>query len=253
MPVLPICRTAAAAALVLAVALPPRLAGAAEALAAVASNFAKPVAELVTRFEAKTGHTVKVSLGSTGKLYAQITHGAPFDLFLAADQERPRRLEAEGGAVDGSRFTYAEGRLALIRAGGGPVEFERLMDGGFRKLALANPKLAPYGLAAEQSLRHAGVWERVAARLVYGENIGQAYTLVATGNADSGLVALSQVKGMADPPAYWLVPADWHEPIRQDAVLVQRGKGNEAAEGFLAYLRSAAAREIIGDFGYGTP
>ncbi len=231
----------------------PRPVWAAEATVTVATNFLPAMQILADHYQAENGHRLKLVSGSTGKLYAQIIHGAPFDLFLAADQERPRRLEAEGAAVDGSRFTYAVGRLALIRAGGGPVEFQRLMDGGFRKLALANPKLAPYGLAAEQSLRHAGVWERVAARLVYGENIGQAYTLVATGNADSGLVALSQVKGMADPPAYWLVPADWHEPIRQDAVLVQRGKGNEAAEGFLAYLRSGAAREIIGDFGYGTP
>lgn len=226
---------------------------AAEATIAAATNFVPPLRVLVERYQAESGHRLKLVPGSTGKLYAQITHGAPFDVFLAADQERPRRLEADGGAVAGSRFTYAEGGLVLIRAGGGPVDFAGLMDGGFRKLALANPKLAPYGLAAEQALRHAGVWERVAARLVFGENIGQAYTLVATGNADAGLVALSQVKSMADPPAYWLVPSDWYPAIRQDAVLVKRGEGNEAAEGFLAFLRSGPAREIIRDFGYGTP
>jgi molybdate transport system substrate-binding protein len=230
-----------------------RPAEAAEATVAVATNFVPPLRILVERYEAGSGHRLKVVPGSTGKLFAQITHGAPFDVFLAADEERPRRLEAEGLGIAGSRFTFAEGRLALIRAGGGPVEFNRLMDGGFRKLALANPKLAPYGLAAEQALRHAGVWDRVAARLVYGENIGQAYTLVATGNADAGLVALSQVKGMADPPSYWLVPSDWHQAIRQDAVLVKRGEGNPAAEDFLAFLRSGPAREIIRDFGYGTP
>jgi molybdate transport system substrate-binding protein len=230
-----------------------RPAAAVEATVAVATNFVPPLRILVERYEAESGHRLKVVPGSTGKLYAQITHGAPFDVFLAADEERPRRLEADGLGGAGSRFTYAEGRLVLIRAGGGPVEFNRLMDGGFRKLALANPKLAPYGLAAEQALRHAGVWDRVAARLVYGENIGQAYTLVATGNADAGLVALSQVKGMADPPSYWLVPSDWHQAIRQDAVLVKRGEGNPAAEDFLAFLRSGPAREIIRDFGYGTP
>lgn len=231
----------------------PRAVWAAEATVAAATNFVPALQLLADRYQAESGHRLKLVPGSTGKLYAQIRHGAPFDVFLAADEERPRLLEADGGAVAGSRFTYAEGRLVLIRAGGGPVDFARLMDGGFRKLALANPKLAPYGAAAEQALRHAGAWEQVAARLVYGENIGQAYTLVATGNADAGLVALSQVKGTEPPPAHWLVPADWHRPIRQDAVLVQRGAGNAAAEGFLTYLRSEAARELIRDFGYATP
>ena len=226
---------------------------AAEATVAAATNFVPVLHALIAKFEAESGHGLKLVPGSTGKLYAQIRHGAPFDVFLAADQERPRLLEADGGAVAGSRFTYAEGRLVLIRAGGGPVDFAGLMDGGFRKLALANPKLAPYGLAAEQALRHAGVWERVAARLVYGENIGQSYTLVATGNADAGMVALSQVMGVAPQPAFWPVPSEWHQPIRQDAVLVQRGEGNPAAEGFLAFLRSPPGREIIRDFGYGTP
>lgn len=231
----------------------PRPAGAGEATVAVATNFVPALRILLEHYQTESGHRLKVVPGSTGKLYAQIIHGAPFDAFLAADQERPRLLEADSAGVPGSRFTYAEGCLVLIRSGGGPVEFDRLMEGGFRKLALANPKLAPYGLAAEQALRHAGVWERVAARLVFGENIGQAYTLVATGNADAGLVALSQVKSMAKPPAFWPVPADWHWPIRQDAVLLRRGKGNAAAAGFLAYLRRDAAREIIRDFGYRTP
>ncbi len=230
-----------------------RPAWAAEATIAAATNFVPVLRILEARFEAESGHRLKLVLGSTGTLYAQISHGAPFDIFLAADEERPRHLEDRSMGVAGSRFTYAEGRLVLIRAGGGPVDFNGLMDGGFRKLALANPKLAPYGAAAEQALRHAGVWERVAARLVYGENIGQAYTLVATGNADAGFVAFSQIAGMTDPPAFWLVPSDWHHAIRQNAVLTKRGAGNPAAEMFLAYLKSEAARKIIRDFGYGTP
>lgn len=251
MPVLPkfwtMCRTAAVAALVLTAVLTPRLALAAEALAAVAANFAKPVEALAARFQAETGHTIKVSLGSTGKLYAQIANGAPFDLFLAADQARPEKAEAEGLAVPGSRFTYASGRLALIRSDGGEPSLDFLKEGAFRHLAIANPKLAPYGLAAEQAMSGLGLLEQLRPKLVFGENIGQTFAMAATGNAEAGFVALSQVTGPR-----WVVPADLHAPIHQDAVLLTRSADNEAAKGFLAYLRSEEGRQIIRGFGYDT-
>ena len=222
---------------------------AAEALVAVAANFADAANRLAAGFAAMGGHQVVVTTGSTGKVYAQIRHGAPYDVFLSADTERPRLLEQDGLAVPGSRFTYAEGMLALIRADGGPVAFGMIQDGSFQKLALANPRLAPYGLAAEQALRSQGLWQTVQERLVFGENVGQAYALVATGNADLGFVALSQVL----TTNHWPVPPAWHEPIAQDAVLLNRAVANEAAIAFLAFLRTDAARQIIRDFGYRTP
>lgn len=222
---------------------------AAEALAAVAANFADAAKVLAAEFAAASAHRVIVTTGSTGKVYAQILHGAPFDLFLSADTDRPRLLERDGLIVPGSRFTYAEGRLALIRAGGGPVEFQMVQDSRFQKVALANPRLAPYGLAAEQALQSQGLWQAVQGRLVFGENVGQAYALVATGNADLGFVALSQVQKMN----HWPVPAAWHQPIAQDAVLLKRAALNEAATAFMAFLRTGPARQIIRDFGYRTP
>jgi molybdate transport system substrate-binding protein len=226
---------------------------AAEATVAVATNFVQAARVLAEGFGQQSGHRLKLVSGSTGKLYAQIRHGAPFDVLLAADTIRPERLVADGAALAGSRFTYAEGHLALIWAGGGAISFNQLKEGDFRKLALANPKLAPYGAAAEQVLRHEGLLERLRPQLVFGENIGQAYTLVATGNADAGMVALSQIMGLDVPPAFWLVPAEWHEPIRQDLVLLEHSKDNVAAAGFVDYLKTEAARQIIRDFGYATP
>ncbi len=230
----------------------PRPLAAAEALAAVAANFAKPVERLIADYEAASGHRIRATLGSTGKLYAQIAHGGPFDLFLAADQARPERLVAEELAVPDSRFTYAVGRLALIRSDGGQVGANLLRKADFRRLAIANPKLAPYGLAAEQTLAGLGLLDSLRGKLVFGENIGQTILMVTTGNAEAGLVALSLVSEPSDARSYWLVPADLHEPIRQDAVLLARAKGNPAAEGFLAYLRSPEGREAIQRYGYDT-
>lgn len=227
-------------------ALPLPAAGA-DALAAVASNFLKPAEQLAAAFQAESGHRVRLSAGSTGKLYAQISHGGPFDLFLSADEARPGLLEAEGLAVAGSRFTYAVGRLALIRSAGGEVGPDYLKAGGFRRLAIANPKLAPYGVASKQALRTLGFWEQMEPRLVYGENISQALAMVATGNAEAGLVAFSMVSGL-----HWKVPATLHEPVRQDVVLLKRAAKNEAARGFLAYLRSAEGQAAIRGFGYDT-
>jgi molybdate transport system substrate-binding protein len=220
---------------------------AAEALAAVAANFAKPAAELVARFGAETGHTVKVTLGSTGKLYAQIANGAPFDLLLAADQARPEQLVAQGLAAPDSRFTYASGRLVLVRADGGEPSLDFLKEAAFRHLAIGNPRLVPYGLAAEQAMAGLGLLEQLRPKLVLGENIGQTYAMVSTGNAQAGFVALSQVTG-----PHWLVPAGLHAPIHQDVVLLLRAANNEAARGFHAYLRSAEGRKLIQSFGYDT-
>jgi molybdate transport system substrate-binding protein len=241
------------AALLLALPAP---ANAAQALVAVAANFAVPLETLRATFERDSGHRLSVAIGSTGKLYAQIVHGAPFDVMLAADRERPRRLEAEGHAVAGSRLTYALGRLALwsrdvgrIGADGAAV----LRAGKFRRLAMANPDLAPYGAAARQALMALGLYDALRSRIVLGENIGQTFAMVATGNAELGFVALSSLRepDNAAGGSHWLVPAEFHEPIRQDAVLLVHGADNPAAQAFLAYLKSPAAQPLIVRFGYG--
>lgn len=237
-------------------AVPSEQARAAEALAAVATNFAEVMDALGPRFEAATGHRLRVSSGSTGKLYAQVRNGAPFDLFLAADQRRPELLETAGHAVSGSRFTYAIGRLTLwsadkdrIGADGAAV----LRRDDFRHLAIANPKLAPYGLAAQQALTALDLWKPLQDRIVQGENIGQAFSLVATGNAELGFVALSAVLSPRHKVtgSRWDVPVDLYEPIRQDAVLLSRGADNIAARAFLGFIQSAEARGIVARFGYG--
>lgn len=221
---------------------------------AVASNFADPLRPIARRFEAGTGHTVILSPGSTGKLFAQIVNGAPFDVFLAADTERPARLERDGVAVPGSRSTYAVGRLILWSPRPGYVD-ERgavLETGRFRHLAIANPKLAPYGKAAREVLEARGLWAALQGRLVRGENIGQAFQFVNSGNAELGLVAYAQVRRPGHPVAGfgWLVPQSLHAPIAQQAVLL---KDRDAARAFLAFLRSEAATEILRGFGYGIP
>lgn len=231
---------------------------AAEALVAVAANFADVVRQLEPGFRAATGHALAVSIGSTGQLYAQIRGGAPYDLLLAADQERPRRLAEEGLAVAGSRFTYAVGRLTLWSAAAeriGADGEETLRHGGFRHLALANPKLAPYGAAARQVMRRLGLWEVLRERLILGENVGQTFAMVASGNAELGFVALAQVLSSRNttPGSRWDVPARLHEPIRQDAVLLTRAADNLAARAFLGYLKSPTARSLIERSGYGTP
>lgn len=224
----------------------------AETTIAVASNFAATAKEVVKSFAAKTGHRAVLAFGSTGKLYAQIANGAPFDAFLAADRSRPQRAEAEGLAVAGSRFTYATGRLVLYSAdatrvdGAGKVLFSPRI---FRKLAVANPKTAPYGAAAREVLDKLGVYENVKARIVQGDNVQQTYQFVATRNAELGFIAYSLVKDTGQG-SIWMVPDSLYAPVRQDAVLLKKGEGNEAARAFIRFLQSTDARAIIERHGY---
>ena len=226
-----------------------------EAMIAVASNFDRTARELEAEFEKNGADSITIVSGSTGKLYAQIVNGAPFDAFLSADELRPSLLEAQGRAVRGSRFTYALGRLCLWspdprRVAGDGSQTLRAAD--FRRLAVANPRLAPYGAAALDTLRAFALDETLADRLVMGENVGQAYSMVATGNAELGFVALAQVLTLREAGAgsRWDVPAELHGPIRQDAVLLRHGESNTAASAFLRFLKSPAGRMLIQSFGY---
>jgi molybdate transport system substrate-binding protein len=225
---------------------------AAEITVAVATNFVGAMNALVERFEATSGHDVLVSSGSTGGHYAQIKNGAPFEAFFAADTERPRLLEAEGLAVPGSRFLYAVGRVALwsTRANYVDAEGRVLETGDFRHLAIANPELAPYGAAARDVLTARGLWDRLQPRLAMGQDIGQAYSFVQTGNADLGFVAWAQLKqpGREIAGSYWLVPESLHRPIEQEAVLL---RDVPAARALLEFMKSSEAREIIRGYGYG--
>lgn len=235
-------------------ALVPLAAPAAEVRVAVASNFLAPLETIAEALAAAGGPAVRAISGSTGRHYAQIVNGAPFDVFLAADQERPRRLEAEGLAVPGSRFTYARGRLVLWAAAGETLPEDGLggLDpAGVRRLAIANPRLAPYGRAAEEALRHAGLLAALESRIVHAENVGQALQYVVTGNASHGLVALSYARG-PQPPAgeRAVVPERWHAPVAQDAVLLRRAPSPGAARAFLDFLRGETAAVILADYGY---
>ncbi|MBC7804063.1 MAG: molybdate ABC transporter substrate-binding protein [Candidatus Parcubacteria bacterium] len=243
--------------LALAIALAAAPAAADEAQLAVAANFAGPVKQLADRFTQTTQHKLSISVGSTGKFYAQVKNGAPFDVFLSADDETPLRMEKEKLAVAGTRFTYAIGKLVLWSPSPGVVngKGEVLRKTEFKRLAIANPKLAPYGAAAQQTLEKLGVWQAVQGKLVMGENIAQTLQFVATGNAELGFVALSQIQEGGKPPAgsHWLVPQSLYDPIRQDAVLLARGGSNPAARLFLDFLRSAPARELVRSSGYDLP
>lgn len=238
----------------LAAALGADIAAAAEIRVAVATNFKGAMSAVADRFEAATGHEVTLSFGSTGSHYAQIVNGAPFHAFFAADARRPERLEAEGIAVAGSRFTYAIGRLTLWSPREGYVDSEGrvLARAHFRRLAIANPKLAPYGEAARQALDALGLWERLAPQLVRGENVGQTFQFVASGNAELGFVAWSQIRqpGRQTEGSYWQVPRDLHSPIEQQAVLLDDA---DAARELLAFVRGAEASTLIRHFGYETP
>ena len=222
---------------------------------AVAANFTAPMQKIASAFEADTGHKAELSFGATGKFYAQITHGAPFQVLLSADDTTPARLEREGKAVARSRFTYAIGTLVLWSAQPGYVDAQGavLKTGDFKHLAIANPKVAPYGAAALQVMDQLGATAAVQPRLVQGENIAQAFQFVATGNAQLGFVALSQVMadGKLTSGSAWQVPASLHDPIRQDAVLLTPGKDSTATAALLAYLRGDKARAIIRSYGYG--
>jgi molybdate transport system substrate-binding protein len=205
-------------------------------------------------FEKQTGHRVVLSFGATGRLYAQISNGAPFDIFLAADDEIPARLEREGVAVKSSRFTYATGKLVLWSAKPGLVDTkgEILKTGDFKKLAIAAPKLAPYGAAALQAINKLGLLNRLESRIVTGESKGQAYSFVATGNAELGFFALSLLyeNGQIKSGSVWVVPDMLYRPIRQDAVLLSNGAGNQAAAMLLAFLKTENAKAMMRAFGY---
>jgi molybdate transport system substrate-binding protein len=221
---------------------------------AVAANFMAPAKVLAADFEKQTGHTAALSFGGTGKFYAQIRNGAPFEVLLAADDETPAKLEKEGAAIPGTRFTYAVGRLVLWSAKPGYVDDkgEVLKNGAFRHLAIANPRLAPYGAAAIESLTALKLLEATQAKFVQGENIAQAQQFISTGNAELGFIALSQVMkdGRITGGSAWLVPAALHLPIRQDAIILQTGKGKPAAEAWIKYLKGEKARAVIKSFGY---
>lgn len=223
---------------------------------AVATNFAGPLAKIAEGFTAATGHALKTSAGPTGKFYSQILHGAPFDVLLAADSATPKRLVAEGHAVAGSNFTYAIGVLVLWSAQPGLVDDQGavLASGRFSNLAIANPKLAPYGAAALQVIAARDLAEAITPRLVTAESIAQAYQFVFTGNAELGFVALSQVAvpGKPAPGSYWRVPATLYGEIRQDAVLLKHGEKNAAAAALLAYLKTPAAKAVMQAYGYGS-
>lgn len=227
-----------------------------EAVVAVAANFSEVAERLGRDFERESGKRLTFVAGSTGKLHAQIVNGAPFDAFLSADRASPERLEREGRAVAGSRFTYATGRLTLWSREPGLVGQDgaaTLRQGKFRLLAMSNPALAPYGEAAKQTLGRLGLWQRFQGRIVMGETVGQAHALVASGNAELGFVALSSVLSPRNPTrgSRWDVPSGLHAPIRQDAVLLTRASGNPAARAFLAFLRGEKARAVIRTYGYG--
>lgn len=220
---------------------------------AVASNFRYAIEDLAPRFEQQTGHDLKLIYGSTGKHFAQIENGAPFDVFLAADELRTRMLEEDGLVVSGSRFVYAIGKLVLWSAESDRIDSnEELLTGDFRFLAIANPTLAPYGRAARQALAKLGIWQSVYPRVVRGENVAQAYQYVVSGNADLGLIALAQIRipDAGYSGSHWEVPGDMYDPIRQQAALLSDAP---AARAFAEYLRSDEALMVIRSYGYDTP
>lgn len=225
-----------------------------EVQVAVAANFSAPMQVIASEFEKDTGHKVLVAFGATGQFYAQIKNGAPFEVFLSADDSTPAKLVSEGDALAGSRITYAIGTLALWSAkegyadNGGAV----LKRNSFKHLAIANPKAAPYGLAATQVMAKLGLSDSLKAKLVEGQNIAQTLQFVATGNAELGFVALSQVykDGKITSGSAWIVPDELHEPIKQDALILNKGKDNPAAKALLEYLQGPKAAAVIKSYGY---
>lgn len=227
---------------------------AADVHVAVAANFTAPMKRIAEEFEKETGHKTVLSFGSTGKFYAQITNGAPFDVFLSADDETPAKLEKEGAAVAGTRFTYATGRLVLWSAKPDVVDAKGaiLLRNDFKRLAIAAPKLAPYGAAAIEVLSKIGMLPLLQTKLVTGDSIGQAFSMVATGNADLGFLAMSQLfeEGKLKSGSAWVVPANLHSPLKQDALLLGRARNNPAALQLLTFMKSGQARAIMNSFGY---
>jgi molybdate transport system substrate-binding protein len=235
--------------LLILLALPGSLLHGEEVLVAAASNFTRPLQELARMFREQTGHELQLAFGSSGRLYAQIVNGAPYQVFLSADEEKPARLEEQGLTVPGSRITYARGRLMLwstSMAITGP-EVLRNLDG---KLALANPELAPYGRAAEQVLENLDLRQAASGNRVLGENITQTFQFVETGNALLGFVAASQLAGSQDQANAWPVASNLHEPIRQDGVLLKRAENCSACAAFMDFLQSDQARNLIRTMGY---
>jgi molybdate transport system substrate-binding protein len=225
-----------------------------EVQVAVAANFTAPVQAIAAQFEKDTGNKVVAAFGATGQFYAQIKNGAPFEVFLAADDSTPARLEAEKQTVPGSRFTYATGALALWSAAPDYVDAKGdvLKKNTFKHLAIANPKAAPYGLAATQTLEKMGLTQAVAPKIVEGQSIAQAQQFIASGNAELGFVALSQIykDGKITGGSAWIVPANLHEPIKQDAVILEKGKDNPVAKAFVDYLKGPKAAAVIKSYGY---
>jgi molybdate transport system substrate-binding protein len=225
-----------------------------EVQVAVAANFTAPMKQIAADFEKDTGHKAQLAFGATGKFYAQIRNGAPFEVLLAADDTTPAKLETEGATVAESRFTYATGRLVLWSSDAGLVDGkgEVLKRGEFKHLAIANPKLAPYGVAAVEALTSLKLLDSVQPKFVQAENIAQTYQFVASGNAELGFVALSQVMkdGKIGAGSAWVVPASLHQPIRQDAVILAAGKSKPAAAALMNYLKGEKARNVIKSYGY---
>ena len=221
---------------------------------AVAANFTAPARALAEVFARTTGHEAKLSFGATGAFYTQIKNGAPFDVLLAADNERPARLEKEGDTVPGSRFTYATGQLVLWSAKPGFVDDQGavLKGGHFGKIAIANPKNAPYGAAAVEAMEKLGLAATLQPKLVTGESIGQTFNFIATGNAELGFVALAQVLegDKLKSGSMWVVPAQYHAPIIQDAVILNRAASNPAAKAWMELLKTPQSKALIRSYGY---
>ena len=226
-----------------------------EVRVAVAANFVSPMQKIADQFQQTTGHHVIISSGSTGKFYAQIKNGAPFDVLLSANTETPERLEREGDAVSGSRFTYAIGKLVLWSPQTSFVDKagQVLATGRFDHIAIANPKVAPYGMAAQQTMQKLNLWWNLQSKLVQGENIAQTQQFISTGNAELGFVALSQIQvDGRTSGSYWLVPQHFYSPLVQQAVLLNKGQNNVAAKALMTFLRSSA-RRVISSHGYSLP
>ncbi len=225
-----------------------------EALVAVAANFSAPMQQIAASFQKDTGHQLKMSFGATGGIYAQIKNGGPFDVFLSADQITPQKLEAEGLGVAATRFNYAIGQLVLWSKQDGLVDDKGqvLRSKNIQRIALANPKLAPYGVAAWETMTALGLLEELKPKMVQGDNIAQTYQFVSTQNAQVGFVALSQVfsNGQLTSGSAWIVPPHLYKPIRQDVILLKNGKDNSAAKALLMYLKGEKAKAVMKSYGY---
>jgi molybdate transport system substrate-binding protein len=225
-----------------------------EALVAVAANFSAPMQQIAVSFQKDTGHQLKMSFGATGGIYAQIKNGGPFDVFLSADQITPQKLEAEGLGVAATRFNYAIGQLVLWSKQDGLVDDKGqvLRSKNIQRIAMANPKLAPYGVAAWETMTALGLLEELKPKVVQGDNIAQTYQFVSTQNAQVGFVALSQVfaNGQLTSGSAWIVPPNLYKPIRQDVILLKNGKDNSAAKALLIYLKGEKAKAVMKSYGY---